>query len=142
MTRVMGLDLGTKRIGVAVSNGTLATPLTTIERSGDVARDYERIAALAAEEEATHVVVGVPINMDGTTGPAAQAALEEVDSLRSALPATVTIDTIDERLTTVTADRALRSAHPRSRVRGRRRTIDQTAAAVILQAWIDRESQP
>jgi putative holliday junction resolvase len=135
VSRALALDLGSRRIGVAASDagGVLATPRTTIERSGDRAVDHRRIAAVVAEEEAAVVVVGLPRSLDGSTGPAAQAALDEVDELAGVLP--VPVVTHDERFTTVTAHEQLRAAGMGGR---RRRTVvDQQAAAVLLQAWLD-----
>jgi putative Holliday junction resolvase len=137
VTRVLALDLGSKRIGVAVSDagGVLATPRTTVERSGDAARDHRRIADLVAEEEAGTVVVGLPLSLDGNTGPAAAAVLAEVAELAAVLA--VPVVTHDERLTTVTAHEQLRAAGMSGR---RRRTVvDQQAAAVLLQSWLDAQ---
>ena len=136
--RVLALDLGTKRIGVAVSDrsGTIATPLTVLTRSGRTADDHARIAVLVAEEEAEVVVVGLPLSLDGRSGPAAKAAQAETDLLAGALP--VPVESFDERLTTVTAERALMEAGMRTE--GRRRVVDKVAAAVILQAWLDRRA--
>ena len=136
--RVLALDLGTKRIGVAVSDrsGTIATPLTVLTRSGRTADDHARIAVLVAEEEAELVVVGLPLSLDGRSGPAAKAAQAETDLLAAALP--VPVESFDERLTTVTAERALMEAGMRTE--GRRRVVDKVAAAVILQAWLDRRA--
>lgn len=135
MSRALALDLGTKRIGVAASDagGVLASPRTTVERSGDRRRDHVRIAALVAEEEAGIVVVGLPRSLDGSNGPAADAALAEVEELAEVLA--VPVVTHDERFTTVTAHEQLRAAG----VDGRRRrtVIDQQAAAVLLQTWLD-----
>lgn len=139
--RTIGLDLGTRRIGVAVSDsgGIMATPYSVIERSGDPQADRARVAAVVAEVEAERVVVGLPLSMDGTIGPAASAAVEEADALRRLLD--VPVDLQDERLTSVTANRSLAAAG----VTGRRRTraarragaVDSTAAAILLQAWLD-----
>ena len=135
MTRALALDLGAKRIGVATSDagGVLASPRTTVERSGDRRRDHRRIGELVAEEEAGIVVVGLPRSLDGSNGPAAAAALAEVEELAEVL--TVPVVTHDERFTTVTAHEQLRAAG----VDGRRRrtVIDQQAAAVLLQSWLD-----
>lgn len=136
--RTVGLDLGSRRIGVALcdSGGRLATPYEVVQRSGDPARDHREIARLVAEADAVRVVVGLPRALDGSVGIAAQGVLAEVEQLRAALG--VPVHTWDERLTTVTADRSLREAG----VAGtkRRKVIDQLAAAVILQAWLDAES--
>ncbi len=133
--RALGLDLGTKRIGVAVSDrsGTIASPLTVVARSGRIADDHRRLAALVAEEEAELVVVGLPRSMDGSDGPAAQGARREAAQLATVVG--VPVETYDERLTTVSAERMLRE----SGVRGpaRRQVVDKVAAAVILQAWLD-----
>ena len=76
--RALGLDLGSKRVGVAIGDrtGTIASPLRVLQRSGSVARDHEAIAKLVVEEEADIVVVGLPLNMSGSSGPAAQAAID------------------------------------------------------------------
>jgi putative Holliday junction resolvase len=136
--RVLALDLGTKRIGVAVSDrsGTIATPLTVVARSGSLAADHVRIAALVAEEEAELVVVGLPLSLEGRLGPAARSAQAEIDLLAADLP--VPVEPFDERLTTVTAERALMEAGMRAE--GRRRVVDKVAAAVLLQAWLDRRA--
>lgn len=133
--RALALDLGTKRIGVAVSDpsGTLASPLGVLTRSGDRARDHQRIAQLVADTGAERVVVGLPLSLDGSVGPAAAAVLEEVDELAAALG--VPVETYDERLTTVTADRAL--SERGLRAEARRRVVDKAAATVLLQAWLD-----
>ena len=133
---MLALDLGSKRIGVAVSDrsGTIATPLTVVHRSGDVAQDHARIAALVAEEEAVRVVVGLPLSLDGSLGPAAKGARAEAEALAEVLP--VPVESFDERLTTVTAERALTEAKMRGQAR--RRVVDKVAAAVMLQAWLDR----
>jgi putative Holliday junction resolvase len=134
--RVLGLDLGSRRIGVAVSDSgrTVATGVTVVERVGDRTREHESIARLVAEYEAVEVVVGVPYSLSGDVGPAARAALEEMESLRAVL--SVPVEAADERLSTVAAAGALRASG--RGVRKARSVIDQTAAAFILQGWIDR----
>ena len=132
---MLALDLGSKRIGVAVSDrsGTIATPLTVLQRSGSHGQDHERIRALVADEEAERVIVGLPRSLDGSIGPAARGAIAEAEELSSVVG--VPVETFDERLTTVTADRVLQAQGLRSEAR--RRVIDKVAAAVILQAWLD-----
>ena len=130
--RALGIDLGTKRIGLAVSDpdGRIASPLSVIPRDG---KAHQRIAETVTEWEVERVVVGLPLRMDGGTGPAAEAALAEADRLAAAL--SVPVETYDERLTTVTAQRVLREHDvPGSR---RRAVVDKIAAAVMLQAWLD-----
>ncbi len=136
--RVLGVDLGSKRIGIAVSDrsGTIASPLTVLQRSGSVARDHQQIAALVLEEEAEAVVVGLPLNMNGTSGPAAQAAIKEAKALATVVG--VPVHTSDERRTTVSADRAMIEAGMNAVKR--RKVVDKVAAAVILQHWLDGRS--
>lgn len=135
MVRALGLDLGTKRVGVAVSDrsGTIASPLMVLPRSGSRREDHRRLADLVREEEAEIVVVGLPRSLSGRLGPAATGALTEVEVLATVVG--VPVVTHDERFTTVTAERSLGERG----VRGRRRreVVDKVAAAVILQAWLD-----
>jgi putative holliday junction resolvase len=133
--RVIGIDLGTKRIGVAISDsdGALALPYDVVQRSGDRPRDHGAIKALVEEAEGTLVVVGLPLSLDGSVGRAAQAALDEADELRSVVG--VPVETFDERLTTVSADRSLMQM--KMKADARRRVVDKVAAAVMLQAWLD-----
>ena len=133
--RALGLDLGSKRVGVAIGDrtGTIASPLLVIQRSGSVRRDHELIAKLVVEEEADIVVVGLPLNMNGSSGPAAQAAIDEAAALATVVG--VPVVTFDERRTTVTADQAMIEANMRAQAR--RRIVDKIAAAVMLQNWLD-----
>ncbi|MGO8871489.1 MAG: Holliday junction resolvase RuvX [Acidimicrobiales bacterium] len=135
--RALGLDLGTRRIGIAVTDsaGTMALPRTTLVRSGDVAGDRRRVVELVLAEEATVVVVGLPLSLDGSRGPAARAAADEAEALRALLAEHgVDVQLFDERLTTVSAHQALAAGGARER--DRRRTVDQAAAAVMLEAWL------
>lgn len=136
--RVLALDLGSKRIGVALSDltGTVASPLTVLQRSRSRRHDHEQIAKLVRDEEADLVVVGLPISLSGDEGPAAKAARAEVAAMATLID--VPIETYDERLSTVTAQRALTEAG----VRGRsgRQVIDKVAAAVFLQAFLDHRA--
>ena len=133
--RALGIDLGERRIGVAVSDaeGRVATPITVIERSGSRSRDHQRISELVAEYEAGVVVVGLPLSLDGSAGPAAQAAEQEVGELEAALA--VPVLTHDERFTTAIAERAL--AESGLSGKARRQRVDMVAASVILQSWLD-----
>ena len=135
--RVVGLDLGEKRVGVAVSSGRVAVPHGTVERFGDPDADRAALVRLVAELEADRVVVGLPLSLDGSRGPAAARAEAEAARLARHLP--VPVDLVDERLTTVAATRSLRTAG----VGGRRRreVVDQVAATVLLQAWLDGEGE-
>lgn len=138
--RVIGIDLGSKRIGVAVSDsgGVLASPYEVVARSGDEQRDHRRLLEIAEEVEAERIVVGLPLSLDGSMGPTAVAYAAEAERLgaTTALP----VETYDERLTTVTADRSLMERNMKADAR--RRIIDKVAAAVMLQAWLDSRPRP
>ena len=131
--RALGLDLGERRIGVAVSSGSVASPIETVVRSGDRRADHRRLLAIAAEWEVDTIVVGLPLSLDGSEGPAARSARAEMAELAAATSCTVV--PYDERLTSVTANRLLREGEVPGR--SRRQVVDQLAAAVMLQAWLD-----
>ena len=133
--RALGIDLGSKRIGVATSDrsGTIATPLTVLQRTGSREADYRAIANLVTEYEIECVVVGLPLHMNGTLGDAATSAITEVEQLTSVL--SVPVLTCDERRTTVTADSILMEQSMNAQ--DRRKVIDKVAAAVMLQSWLD-----
>jgi putative Holliday junction resolvase len=127
--RALGLDLGSKRIGVALTSGTIATPYEVIERGNE----RDRIRELIEETGATVVVVGLPYSLDGSKGPAARLVEAEVDELRVELD--VPIELYDERFTTVTAHQSLMDQ--KMKADARRRVVDKVAAAVMLQSWLD-----
>jgi putative holliday junction resolvase len=136
--RVLGIDLGSKRVGVAVSDGDqrLATAATTLHRRGDRPREHRELAELVADYEAAGVVIGLPRSLSGGIGPAAAGVLAEVEEIRGRIG--VPVDTVDERLTTVAASSAL---HAGGRpARRQRSVIDQVAAAILLQSWLDRRA--
>lgn len=136
--RLLGVDLGSRRIGVAVTDAgrTVATGVTTIARADRPAQDHAAIAALVSEYDAVGVIVGVPYTLAGEVGPAAVAVLDEIDDLAASL--SVPVETIDERLTTVVA--AGRLAAAGRSARRQRTVIDRAAAAALLQTWIDRRA--
>ena len=133
--RALGLDLGERRVGVAVcdSAGTVATPVETLVRTGDPDRDLQAIAGRVGEWQAEIVVVGMPFSLDGTEGPAAAAARAEIGRLERHLA--VPVVSYDERLTTVIAERSLMEQQMKGPER--RSVVDQVAAAVMLQSWLD-----
>jgi putative Holliday junction resolvase len=134
--RVVGLDLGDRRIGVAVSDvtGTLASPYRVVERGRDHEADHAVIAAVVDEAGAERVVVGLPLSMSGASGPAAEKARAEVTELTATL--SVPVETFDERLTTVAAARSMRAAG--TKARKQRARIDEMAASVMLQNWLEQ----
>ncbi|HJL83325.1 MAG TPA: Holliday junction resolvase RuvX [Acidimicrobiales bacterium] len=133
--RAIGLDLGTKRIGVAVSDsdGRLAMPIEVLVRTGDREGEHRAVAALVAEWEAEVVVVGVPYSLDGSVGPMAKTMIAEADQLATRL--SVPVQTHDERLTTATAEKQLREQEMSGE--DRRKVVDKVAASVMLQAWLE-----
>jgi putative Holliday junction resolvase len=137
--RTFGLDVGTRTVGVAVSDplGVTAQPLTTLRRSGQRA-DLAELRRLAEAHQVVHAVVGLPLNMDGSEGPSAVAARAFGEAVARALE--ITVEYQDERLSTVAANRALLEADV-SRAR-RREVVDQVAAALILQTWLDARQLP
>jgi putative holliday junction resolvase len=141
--RVVGIDLGSRRIGVAVSDSarTMALPRTTLVRTADAERDRRTLLELVLEEEAVTVVVGLPLSLDGSRRRAALEAADEADALRALLaPHSVEVELFDERLTTVTAHQVLAAGGARERAR--RTVVDQAAAAVMLGAWLDARRRP
>lgn len=131
----MAVDPGSRRVGIALSDptGTIAQPLSTVPAE-PAATLVERLAALAREREATRIVVGLPRRMDGGLGREAKAARELAAELGRATGLPVTM--VDERLTSVAAERAL-LAGGASRAR-RRQLSDQVAATLILQSFLGR----
>ena len=136
--RILALDHGTKRVGLALSDetGTIAQPLQFLPAE-PAAKLFDLLKALVTERKVEEIVVGIPRNMNGTYGPAAEKARAFVAALQQVL--TVPIHTWDERLTTVQAHRALIETGMRREQRKVR--VDQTAAAILLQSYLDRASR-
>ena len=136
---MLGLDLGARRIGVAISDssGRLASGCDVIDRAtaGQESwrRDHHVIAGMVQEWGAELVVVGLPVSLDGVERQAARGVRAEVEQLAGVVG--VPVETIDERLTTTQAHKSMQAggANPRQR----RRRVDQVAAAILLQAWLD-----
>lgn len=153
--RVIGVDLGERRVGVAVSDpdGIVATAYATIDLPAKSGKDYggkmgdgkagklnavlcRRLQEMASETKAEAVVVGMPLSLDGTSGPAAKAAEAQAVALREALD--IPVFTHDERFTTAIAEQAMLEADL-SRKR-RKKSIDKSAATIMLQSWLDTRS--
>ena len=130
--RILGIDLGRARIGVAVSDelGMLAHPVETIPARGDAIR---RVAEIVREKNAERVVIGLPRHMNGSVGIGAAEALAFAEKLRAVVPCEVV--TWDERMTTMAANRALRDSGQKTR--NSRGVVDQVAAQMILQGYLD-----
>ena len=139
--RIIALDVGERRIGVALSDptGTLASPLTTINHASEgIQPTLDAIVRLVQENEASEIVVGIPVSMSGREGPQARVIRDFVKRL--AERTTVPIRRVDERLSSVQAERMLRDSGARpSRDKGK---IDAAAAAIILQSYLDSARRP
>ncbi|MGN0435308.1 MAG: Holliday junction resolvase RuvX [Wujia sp.] len=137
--RIIGLDFGTKTVGVAISdeNGIIAQPLLTIERkhATKLRQTYAQIEEIIKENQVDRIVLGLPKNMNNTEGERAEATREFKEALerRTGLPVIL----VDERLTTVEADRILSATGVACSAR--KEHIDKMAAAIILQNYLDRE---
>jgi putative holliday junction resolvase len=137
--KAVALDLGQRRIGVAVSNasGTMAFPREHIERKGRPDEVRAAVVKVVTEDEATLVVVGHPLSLNGQRGKAALGAEEEAAALTEVLaPLGVSVVLFDERMTTVSAAQGLAVAGKRGPAA--RQSIDSAAATVLLQAWLDQ----
>ena len=140
MTRLAALDYGTRRIGIALSDptGTIAYPLTTVSRRAGKRPPWPEITRILAEQEVSAVVVGLPLDLAGEEGAWATEVRDFADQLhrRTSLP----VYWVDERLTSVRAERAVRGMGLGKRDREDRGRVDATAAALILEAYLSRAS--
>ena len=137
MKRALGIDHGEARIGLAISDelGMLAHPLETVHAK-EVADPVQHIAQVVARNQIGIVILGLPRNMNGTYGPAAEHVRAFAEQLRAAIPCEVKL--WDERLTSVAAQRSLHEAG--RTVKNSRDVIDQVAAQMILQGWLDAQA--
>lgn len=136
----MGLDVGMKTIGVAISDelGLAAHPTTTISRQG-MARDADQIAVMARERGVTDIVIGLPLELSGAVGRRATRVRMFADALGKSVGPGVALHEWDERFSTVAVERILIQADLSRRQR--KRIIDKQAAAYILQGWLDARRQ-
>ncbi len=135
--RVLGVDLGSKRIGLAISDtgAKLAFPAGVLESRGRK-RNLAALKALIREREIERAVVGVPLHMSGRRGPEAESAIRFAGELARA--SGILVDTLDERWTSVEAERILRSTEAGSRaVKQRTGAVDEMAAAILLQTYLE-----
>jgi putative Holliday junction resolvase len=137
----LGVDVGTVRVGVARSDpaGILATPLATLARDASGGKDVADLAALVAEHEAVGVVLGLPRTLRGREGPSAAMARDYGAALAAHITP-VPVEFVDERLTTVSAQRKLHEGGLRGS-RATRAVIDQAAAVELLQHWLDTRAR-
>jgi putative Holliday junction resolvase len=136
--RILAVDPGTRRVGLALSDptGTIASPLGTLPAEPAESLP-QRLAKAAGQHEVARIVVGLPRELDGKRGPAAAAAERLADKLRKAsgLP----VDMLDERLTSAAAERMLIDAGMRRDKR--KKTVDSVAAALLLQTYLERAAR-
>jgi putative Holliday junction resolvase len=134
----MGLDIGSKTIGVALTDeaNIAAHPLTVLARVGNIG-DAAQVLALTTEHGVDDVVYGMPYELSGRIGFRGRRVQELVDAIRKALPETIALHEHDERFTTAEAERVLLAADVSRKKRGE--VIDQQAATLILQAWLDAQ---
>ncbi|BBY97092.1 Holliday junction resolvase RuvX [Mycolicibacterium fallax] len=132
--RRLGIDVGTVRIGVAVCDpdGILATPVMTVRRDG---KHLARLVKLVGQHDAVEVIVGLPRTLADRSGSSAADATDIADALAAKI-APIPVRMADERLTTVTAQRALRESGVRAK--NQRAVVDQAAAVAILQGWLEQ----
>jgi putative Holliday junction resolvase len=135
MARVLGIDLGSRRIGVAASDGLglTAQPRATLPRHGG-SRDIDAIAAAVRDVDAERIVLGLPLDPEGGEGPAARRARDFAHKLTAALG--LPVELVDESFSTVEAEAVLLAADVSRR--RRKQVVDKLAAAVILQRWLDQ----
>jgi putative Holliday junction resolvase len=134
MSRILALDLGEKRIGVAVSDAMniIAQAIGTIERR-DIKSDIKKIAGLTKEYGASRIIIGLPFNMSGSQGKGCQQAIDFANALKKEMP--IDVEMVDERLTTAQGERVLIEADLSRKKR--RKNIDKLAAQLILQGYLD-----
>lgn len=139
--RALGIDYGDARIGLAISDdlGMMAHPLETVV-TAKVESAETRIAEVAREKRVDKIIMGLPLRFDGTEGPAVDKVKAFTERLRSRIDQRIDVIFIDERLSTVEAQRSLHEAG--RTVRNSRAIIDQAAACIILQDYLDQQAQP
>lgn len=135
MGRVMAVDWGQRRIGIALSDESraIASPLKVIHRSGSLERDLNQIMEISGENDVSLIIFGLPVRLDGSIGPEAEGVLQVVEKLGESTQ--IAVETWDERLSTTAAEKALLEGNMSRRKR--RGVIDQVAAALILQTYLD-----
>ena len=138
MARAIGVDLGTKRVGVASSDltRTLASPVVVLQRRGSRTEDHKAVQAIIDEYEADVVVVGLPLSLNGGESHAAKLVREEVAQMTKALSVPIALH--DERFTTATAHASMMERNMKADAR--RKVVDKVAAAVMLQGWLDAQA--
>lgn len=137
MGRIMALDVGNVRIGIALSDlmGIIANPLETYTRKGDIEKDVGYIVSLAKSREVTLIISGLPLDLKGREREQAEKTREFIDALEAACE--IPVEYLDERFTTLSAERVLIEGNVRRE--DRKKVIDKVAATIILQNYLDRK---
>jgi putative pre-16S rRNA nuclease len=138
--RALGVDFGEKRIGLALSDptGTIATPLDTLVRRAGKRVPFAKMEAIGRDNDVVHLVVGLPLGLDGQENEWCARIREMGGTLAERLGVEVAF--VDERMTSVRAERAVRSIGLKKTAREDKRRIDAAAAQLILQSWLDRQA--
>jgi putative Holliday junction resolvase len=138
LVRVLGIDYGLRRIGLALSDptGTIASPLETVMRRAGKRPPITKLETIARERDADHLVVGLPLSLDGSESEWCAEVRSVGERLAERLSLEVSF--VDERMTSVRAERAVRASGLPKRKREDKRRIDAAAAQLILQAWLDQ----
>ncbi len=138
MARALGIDLGSKRIGVASSDTTrtLASPVAVVQRRGSRSADHKAISEIISEYEPDVIVVGLPLSLNGSESHAAALVRAEITEMEKVF--TVPIVAHDERFSTATAHASMMER--KMNAQARRKVVDKVAAAVMLQSWLDSEA--
>lgn len=135
MGRVLAVDWGQRRIGLALSDESraIASPLEVVQRSGSLDQDLDRIVEVSGQNDVSLIIFGLPVRLDGSMGPEAEGVLQIIEKLGHKTP--VAVKTWDERLSTTAAEKALLEGNVSRKKR--RGVIDQVAAALILQSYLN-----
>jgi len=138
LVRVLGIDYGLRRIGLALSDptGTIASPLETVMRRAGKRPPITKLETIARERDADHLVAGLPLSLDGSESEWCAEVRSVGERLAERLSLEVSF--VDERMTSVRAERAVRASGLPKRKREDKRRIDAAAAQLILQAWLDQ----
>ena len=141
MSRILGIDHGTKRIGLALSDemGIIANPLTTLEVTSHIAPD---IAEIVRQKRVSDVVIGLPLRMSGERGSAVQRVEQFAARLRKHLPHEITVHFVDERLTSMAAEESLGLRNKAEKTVEEKKLVDQVAAVAILQDFLNTRGGP
>lgn len=138
MGRVLAVDWGQRRIGIALSDESraIASPMMVLHRSSSLDHDLNHIVQICGQHDVSLIIFGLPVRLDGTMGPEAEGVLQVIEKLGERTD--ITVQTWDERLSTTAAEKALLEGNVSRKKR--RGVIDQVAAALVLQSYLDSQT--